>query len=149
MITHDLLGLAGSVTKLEILNQKQLLALNNIAANGSIAYGNISISGSWEQVELTPEAGYKLKAADTDNGPMQTMEVNGVMMNDDAALFTYLYNRYVLLVTDGNGKRFLFGNLTENLKMEYDIDSRNSRSVSKITTMMFKGATISAVLVVL
>lgn len=149
MITHSILPISGSITNLQILNQKQLLVLNNIGANGSITFGNIIISGAWEDVELTPDAGYKLKAVDTDNGPMQTIELGGTMMNDDSALFTYLYNRYIALVTDGDGKRFLFGNKIENLKFEYETDSKNTRGQVKTTTLMLKGASAKAILLVL
>lgn len=149
MITHSILPISGSITKLQILNQKQLSALNNVAISGSIAFADIVISGTWEDVELTPDAGYKLKAMDSDNGPMQTIELGSAMMNDDSLLFAYLYNRYIALVTDGDGKRFLFGNKIENLKFEYEIDSKNTRGQVKTTSLMLKGATVKAVLLVL
>lgn len=149
MINHSILPIAGSITKLEIITKQQLTALNNITPAYAINYTDIDIDGNWEEVQLTPDAGYKLKAMDTENGPIQTAELSGAIMNDESALFCYLYNRYVCLVTDGNGKRFLFGNKTECLKLETETDSKNTRAQVKSTAIMFKGAMVSPILLVL
>lgn len=148
-IEHNLSGISGSITKLQIIKQSQLLAISNITAQRTVAFNHISISGTWEEVEITPDAGYKLTATDTDNGPMQNINIEGVLMNDGPELFNYLYDRYIALVTDGEGKRFLFGNLAEYLKLEIDTDSNKSRSDLKTTQLIFKGVTVMPTLVVL
>jgi hypothetical protein len=149
-IAHSIAGISGSITKLEILPINLLTSLNNISVTNTITYANIVTSGSFEEVEIVPEAGFKTKSSDTENGPLQSLEVTGMLMNDDeSVLFQLLFNRYVLLITDGVGKRWLFGNKTEYLKLEVDNDSNTSRGNNKIKTLMFKGAITTALLQVL
>lgn len=149
MITHSILPLAGSITKLEIITKQQLTALNNITPAFAINYSDIDIDGNWEEVQLTPDAGYKLKVMDTENGPVQNIELGGAFMNDDTDLFCRLFNRYIALLTDGDGKRFLVGNKTEYLKMEYETDSKNTRAQVKTTAISFKCIVVSPILLVL
>lgn len=149
-IAHSIAGIAGSITKMEILPINLLTSLNNISASNTITFANIVTSGAFEEVEIVPEAGFKTKTADTDNGPLQSLEVQGMLMNDDESiLFQLLFNRYVLLITDGVGKRWLFGNKTEYLKLEIDNDSNTSRGMNKVKTLMFKGASTTTILLVL
>jgi hypothetical protein len=149
-ISHSLDGIAGSITKLEKLSINLLTSLNNISAINTIAFADIITSGAFEQIEIVPEAGFKCKLTETPNGPMNIMEVNGAIMNDDVTtLFNLSYNRYVLLITDGIGKRWLFGNKTEYFKYELDTDSKTSRSANQTQAINFKGAMTSPLLLVL
>lgn len=149
-ISHSLDGIAGSITKLEILSIFSLNALNNISATNTIAFADIDKAENFENVELVPEAGFKCKLTDTPNGPMNMLEANGMFMSDDFhSLFRSVFNRYVLLITDGAGKRWLFGNKTEYFKYELDTDSKTSRSVNQTQAISFKGAMTSPLLLVL
>lgn len=149
-IEHSIVGLAGSITKLEFLPINLLTSLNNITVSNSIAFADINKTGAFEEIEIVPEAGFKTKTTDTLNGPLRSIEVTGAIMNDaDLALFNLCYQRFVLLITDGNGKRWLFGNRAEYLKYEFDTDSKTSRGSNKQNSLMFKGVMTSGILLVL
>lgn len=142
--------LLGSITKLQILNTSNLLALNGITAANTIKYTDIITGTSWETIELLPQASYKIKTAETTNGPLRSIEINcQIMTNDEYLLQVKMLQRYVLLITDGDGLRWLVGNKQEYLKLEFDTDSKAVRSQAKVNAISFKGAMTTAFLSVL
>lgn len=133
--------LAGSLTKLQIAEISSIDSIDS-ASLVEIPISNISFleGSSWEDVPLLPAASFVIKTEDTDAGIVRTVEVIGaIMTNSDMALMDKMNNRYVLLITDGDGVVWLVGNKQEWFKYSFVNDSTDSRSKAKLNALKFAG----------
>lgn len=134
----------GSISKIEYVDVLDIVSIPDADVDNNIDLDAIVLVDgvSWNSLEALPKTGsLELESVDTPQGEYELPKVGCAINDTSMTMLNNLHDqslgRYVLIVRDGSGDRYLIGDKEQWMKMRYKLDTSKTRAQTQLIEISF------------
>lgn len=134
----------GSILRIDYIDVLDVESIPDADVDNNINLEAIVlVSGAdWNSIEALPKTGsLELESVDTAQGDYEMPKVSCAINDTSMTMLNNLHDqslgRYLLIVLDGAGDRYLLGDKEQWLKMRYKLDTTKTRAQTQVIEISF------------